>query len=219
MQTQAAIKQIPTKILPKPYGWQKEIVSHVCGIKIEDDGKFVFLGKDKVGGSVALYGGKRLGKTFIACEALVLSGTIDPGLYWWVGLSWKSASMKRAWRTLKKWHRQIWEAKGLTPKQIKDNYVKSVDKELIFPDGFVVWFRTADNPESIQGEAVKGIVVDEVAFMSEDVWTNKIEPCTIDYGAWVILMTSSNDDCWFEEFWQKIKSGERASWIAREYET
>lgn len=231
--TNPTVKQVPANILPKPQDWQKEILAHISpsyrkikGIPTSYtyfDGTTVdCLWKafdDTTNGSIALYGGKRLGKTFIACEALVIEGTANPGLYWWVGLSWKSASMKRAWRTLRKWHKQIWLAKGLDERTIKDLYVKSVEKELYFPDGFVIWFRTADNPESIQGEGVRGIVVDEIAFMPEDVWTNKIEPCTIDYGAWVVLMTSSNDDVWFEDFWQKIKAGERKTWIAREYET
>lgn len=199
-----AVKQVPANILPKPHSWQQRtVIKQVCLLK----------------GSVALYAGKRWGKTFIAAEALVIAGTADPGLYWWVGLTWKSASMKRAWRTLRKWHRQIWQAKGLDVKTIEEHYVRKNEKELYFPDGFVVWFRTAEHPESIQGEGVKGIVVDEAAFMDKDVYYDKIEPCTIDFAAWVILMSSSNDDSWFEDFWQNVKNGGRKTWIALEATT
>lgn len=180
-------------------------------------------------GSVALYAGKRWGKTLAAGVRLVKEGTKNPGLYWWVGLSWKSASMKRAWRTIRSWHRKIWMAKGLTVKEIRDRYVRENEKELYFPSGvdadgnietkFVIWFRTADNPESIQGEGPMGIVVDEAAFMPASVWYDKIEPCTIDNAAWVILMSSSNDMCWFEDFWQQCKNGERSDWIAIEATT
>lgn len=210
------MEQIHADILPPPHSYaQAEIIEHTAK-----------------GGSTALYAGKRWGKTLIAGEVLIIEGFKNPGMYWWVGLSWKSASMKRAWRTLKSWHRKIWNAKGLTNKEIKDRYVKENEKELYFPTGinefgefetkFFIWFRTVDNPESIQGEGPKGIVADEIAFMKSEVYFNKIEPCTLDNAAWVILMTSSNDECWFEDFWQGCKRDELAglgTWIAREYTT
>src|ERR1041385_4101957 len=114
-------------ILPKPHSkGQEEFLTHK--------------------GSICCYAGRRWGKTLICAIRLIVFGVADPGLYWWVGLSWKSASMKRAWRTLKVFHRKIWLAKGEKP----EKYINKTEHELIFPDGFVIWFRTAEQPDSLQ---------------------------------------------------------------------
>jgi hypothetical protein len=52
-------------------------------------------------GNVVLFAGRRWGKTQAGIDRFQVFGNPDPGLYWWVGLSWKSASMKRAWRLQK----------------------------------------------------------------------------------------------------------------------
>lgn len=166
-------------------------------------------------GSICCFAGKRWGKTLICGVRILERGFKDPGLYWWVGLSWKAASMKRAWRTMCSWHKKIWRAKG----ENHERYKNKTERELIFPDGLIIWFRTAENPESIQGEGVKGIIVDEIAFMNKTIWENYIEPCTIDFGAWVVMISSANGANWYDEFWESIKRGDRASWIAREYTT
>ena len=52
-------------------------------------------------GNVVAFCGRRFGKTDAYVQRLFYWMTRSPGMYWWVGLSWQSASMKRAWREVK----------------------------------------------------------------------------------------------------------------------
>src|SRR5262245_36313526 len=77
-----------------------------------------------------------------------------PGIYWWVGVSWKSASMKRAWRLLKV------RLRGFS-------VIREADKEIHLPNGTQIWLRTADNLSSLAGEGLRGAVLDEFTLMDE----------------------------------------------------
>jgi hypothetical protein len=165
-------------------------------------------------GSIALLAGRRYGKTLAGVERLLRCTIETPGLYWWVGLSWKSASMKRAWRMLCKYGRQIWEAAGLDP----DNAVRKVEREVRLPNGAEIWLRTAENPESLAGEGVRGAVIDEFTLMRESVWSEFLEPTTLDWvGSWVLMMGVPKGENWAARQWYQAAG--RANWIQRHYTT
>ena len=60
-------------------------------------------------GSVVAFCGRRFGKTDGYVQRLFYWMQRKPGLYWWVGLSWRSASLKRAWREATGIARQVYE--------------------------------------------------------------------------------------------------------------
>ena len=163
--------------------------------------------------SVVAFCGRRFGKTQVAVYAMLKAVTQTVGLYWWVGLSWRSASLKRAWRLLKMYVRQIWGAFGGKP----EKHIREADKELYLPNGSSIWLRTAERPDSLAGEGLRGVVLDEFSLMDEIVWTEYIEATLLDYGGWALFIGVPKGENWAATLWRKAHT--RAGWKALHYTT
>ena len=134
--------------------------------------------------NIVAFCGRRFGKTQAGVIRIFKSACEKPGLYWWVGLSWKSASTKRAWRLLKEYSRRIWRALGKDPA----DHIREGDKEITLPGGSEIWLRTAERPESLAGEAVNGVVLDEFTLMQEIVWTEYVQATLLDNKGWALFI-------------------------------
>ena len=159
------------------------------------------------GNSVA-FCGRRWGKTMAGVQRILRSAVMRPGLYWWVGLSWKSASMKRAWRLLKFFTRQIYRALGLSA----DGKIREVEREIYLPNGAAIWLRTAENVESLAGEGIHGAVVDEFTLMREAVWTEYLEATLLDYDGWAMFIGVPKGNNWGARLWRQAAG--RDGWTA-----
>ena len=121
--------------------------------------------------------GRRFGKTQLGIDKITDVVFAEPGMYWWVGLSWRSASLKRAWRLLK-----------ARFKKVPGVRIRESDKEIHLPNGSMIWMRTAENEDSLDGEGLKGVVVDECTLMKERVWTQHLRPALTDYRGWAVFL-------------------------------
>lgn len=108
-------------------------------------------------------------------QKILFAATRLPGLYWWVGLSWRSASMKRAWRSLKRRCQPFAR-------------INETAHEILLPNGSQIWLRTAEAPESLAGEGVRGAVVDEFTMMQEVVWTEQLRATLSDFQGWALFI-------------------------------
>lgn len=152
--------------------------------------------------------GRRYGKTEVGTVKLFINACADPGLYWWVGLSWRSASMKRAWRLLKGYTRQLWKAVGESP----EKHIRESEKEIRLPGGGEIWLRTAERPDSLAGEGVRGVVLDEFSLMPEAVWSEFVRATLIDYGGWSLFIGVPKGRNWAARLWHMAQS--RPGWKA-----
>ena len=159
-------------------------------------------------GHGVLFAGRRWGKTEVGVLKLVKGCLTAPGLYWWVGLSWRSASMKRAWRLIKHYCRRMWLAVGQKP----DKHIRESDKECDFPNGGVIWLRTAERADSLAGEGVKGVVLDEFSLMAPNVWSEFIAATLLDYGGWALFLGVPKGLNWASRLWMTAKT--RVGWKA-----
>jgi len=164
-------------------------------------------------GHGVLFAGRRWGKTEILCMRLFTRVTSEPGLYWWVGLSWRSASMKRAWGILKGYCRRTWNGVG----QPAVRHIRESEKTLDFPGGGQIWMRTAERPESLAGEGLRGVVLDEFTLMQEKVWTEYIAPTLLDYGGWAFFAGVPKGLNWASRLWMQAKG--RPGWAAWSFST
>ena len=131
-------------------------------------------------GNVVSLCGRRWGKTDANTQRIFYWMEKNNGLYWWVGLSWKSASMKRAWRNITEIGRAVLREMGLDERM----HINRSRYEVILPGLGEVWFRTADNPPSLAGEGIQGAVIDEFSLMPEIVWTEYLQATLLDYKGW-----------------------------------
>jgi len=90
------------------------------------------------------------------------------GKSWWVALSFPVASI--GWRLMKQLARQIPQA------QIREG-----EKMIAFPGGFQQ-VKSADNPDSLRGEGLDLVVIDEMAHMKnwDEVWKQVLRPALSD---------------------------------------
>lgn len=148
-----------------------------------------------------VYAGRRWGKTELGTASIIRGIAQRPGLYWWVGLSWRSASMKRAWRILCKRLRPIAR-------------VREVEHEIKLTNGSQIWMRTAENIESLAGEGVTGVVVDEFTLMCERMWTEYVRATLADRQGWALFIGVPKGNGWGQRLWLRGQNAEQgwASW-------
>lgn len=143
--------------------------------------------------------GRRYGKTEVGVDLIIRDGLNTPGIYWWVGVSWKSASMKRAWRLLKIRLRGI-------------GTIREADKEIHLPNGTQIWLRTGDNLSSLAGEGLRGAVLDEFTLMDERVWTEYIRASLSDYQGWALFIGVPKGRNWGWKLWVRGNDPEAVEW-------
>lgn len=158
-----------------------------------------------------VFAGRRFGKTEVGVDAVQGAMINEPGLYWWVGLSWRSASLKRAWRLFKRRLRHV-----------PGHRIREVDKEIHIPvkgQEPQVWLRTAENLESLAGEGLRGVVLDEFTLMREEVWTEFIYPSLSDYGGWALFLGVPKGKNWGWRLWLKGRDKANLDWQSWQFPT
>lgn len=158
-------------------------------------------------GSVVAFCGRRFGKTDGYVQRLFYWMQKNPGLYWWVGLSWRSASLKRAWRETTTIGRRVLSAMG----EDERTHINRSSYEIRIPGLGEIWFRTADNPSSMAGEGVHGVVLDEFSLMPENVWTEYIQATLLDYGGWAAFAGVPKGQNWASALWGS--SADKPGWL------
>ncbi len=158
-------------------------------------------------GSVVAFTGRRWGKTMAGIQRIFYHAARKPGLYWWVGLSWRSASMKRAWREAKTIARGILRALDLP----EHGHIREAKSEIVIPGLLELWFRTAENEDSLAGEGIRGVVLDEFSLMRERVWTEYVAPTLTDFGGWVAMLGVPKGKNWAWREW--VQAGEDPAWL------
>src|SRR5262249_9264798 len=146
--------------------------------------------------------GRRGGKTQAGVYRILKGQAARPGIYWWVGLSWKSASMRRAWRLLKKYTRPI----------VGDEGIHETEKTIYLPNGSEIWMRSAENADSLAGEGIMGVVLDEFTLMAENVWTEFIYQTLLDFDGWAMFIGVPKGPGWHAQIYQNGVPGGDPDW-------
>lgn len=119
-------------------------------------------------------------------------GAVHGGNIWWVGPTFTITSL--IWRHLKKSLCRAWTDKSETEKRIE------------LPGGGSITVRSADNPDSLRGDGLDGLVVDEAAFIKKESWTEALSPALMDRQGWVMMITTPNGFNWLKEEFDNASS-------------
>lgn len=150
--------------------------------------------------------GRRWGKTRLGVmECLIVAAR--GGRAWWVAPSYKMSEV--GWRPLRRLAAQIPGAE-----------VRRGDRQIITPTGGEVSVRSADNPDSLRGEGLSYVVLDECAFMQEDAWTQALRPALADRKGRALFISTPNGRNWFWRLWQlgQANDTEWHSWQFSSYD-
>ena len=147
-----------------------------------------------------LSAGRRWGKTRLGVNEC-LDAASKGGRAWWVSPSYKTSEV--GWRPLRQIARKIPGAE-----------IRLVDRVVNFPGGGFVAVRSADNPDSLRGEGLDFVVMDECAFMQREAWTEAIRPALSDRQGKVLFISTPKGRNWLWEIYQRGVSGEEGwqSW-------
>ena len=135
-----------------------------------------------------LAAGRRWGKMRLGVYEC-LDCAAKGGRAWWVAPNYKMGEV--GWRPLRRMGSKI-GAK-----------VRRADRQLILPGGGEVTVRSADDPQSLRGEGLDLIVVDECAFMAEEAWTEALRPALSDRKGRAIFISTPKGRNWFWRLWQR----------------
>lgn len=141
-----------------------------------------------------LAAGRRWGKTRLGVNEC-LDVASKGGRAWWVSPSYKTSEV--GWRPLRR-------IAGRANAKIR-----KVDRNIVLPGGGTVTVRSADNPDSLRGEGLDFVVLDECAFMKQEAWLGALRPALSDRLGRALFISTPKGRGWFWQLWQQGKQGDK----------
>ncbi len=121
------------------------------------------------------------------------------GRAWWVAPSYKMSEV--GWRPVRRMAAQVGAE------------VRLSDRRVLLPAGGEIAVRSADNPDSLRGESLNLVIMDEAAFVKEEAWTEALRPALSDRKGRAIFISTPKGRNWFWRIWQRGQDGgEWQSW-------
>lgn len=77
---------------------------------------------------------------------------------------------------------------------------------------FIVEVRSADHPESLDGEGLAGVLLVEAAKLKPSIWHKFIRPALADKRGWSLLTSTPEGKNWFYELWQRGQNPDDSEW-------
>jgi predicted phage terminase large subunit-like protein len=124
-------------------------------------------------------------------------GAIDGGNVWWVAPTYGVAA--KIWRDLKLACGRAWRDKS------------EVERRIVLPSGGAITVKSADRPDSLRGDGLDGLVIDEAAFVTPEVWRDVLRPALSDRQGWAVFISSPNGRNWFYDLFQ-LAGRDGATW-------
>lgn len=141
---------------------------------------------------------RRWGKTYLGVVAC-LDAAIDGKAAWWVAPSYPIAEI--GWR----------EIRGLV-RQIPGHKFEEVDRIARLPGGGWIQVKSALDPDSLRGEGLDLVVLDEAAFMAEEAWMAALRPALADKQGLALFISSSNGPNWFHKLYLRGQDQADTEW-------
>lgn len=145
--------------------------------------------------------GRRWGKSVLALIAAICGhgpkdgghrGVLDGGEVWWVAPSYPVAM--RNWRDLKHALRAAW---------VEPNGKSETEHRIVLPGGGSISVKSADNPDSLVGPGLDGIVLEEAARIPREAWDESLRPTLAERNGWAMFISSPKGIAnWFHDIFE-----------------
>lgn len=152
-----------------------------------------------------LAAGRRWGKTRLAV-ALAFAHASRGERVWWVAPSYPMAQV--GWRELTALARPV-------PRVV----ARLSTRTLHCPGGGWVQVRSADDPDSLRGEGLDFVVLDECAFMREEAWTQALRPALSDRQGRALFLSTPRGRNWYWRLWHYAATADDPAWQAFQFPT
>jgi hypothetical protein len=152
-----------------------------------------------------LVAGRRFGKTFLALVELCRAAWAPGRLAWYVGPTYKQAK-RIAWKALKQMTKPYWASKP-----------NETDLRIELASGGTICLRGADNYDSLRGDGLDFLVLDEYASIASEAWTEVLRPALADRQGRALFIGTPQG---FNHFHELVESAEtRPDWKTFQFTT
>ena len=148
--------------------------------------------------------GRRFGKTLAAAGEAVRAAA-SGAIVWWVAPTFEVT-------------RRGWDGVINIVAQIPGCEVRRGVREVLFPGGGVIAFKTADSNAGLLGAGLDLVVVDEAALVREEAWTRDLRPALSDREGRALFISTPRGHNWFWKLWQRGIGGD-GDWKSWSYPT
>jgi len=152
-----------------------------------------------------LVAGRRFGKTYLAMVELIRAAWGPGRLVWYVGPTNKQ-SKRIIWKSLKKMTKEYWASKP-----------NETDLCIELVSGGTICLRGADNYDSLRGDGLDFVVLDEYASISREAWTEVLRPALADCEGGALFIGTPQGFNHFHELYESAK--DQPDWEAFQYTT
>ncbi len=144
-----------------------------------------------------LVAGRRFGKSYLSCVELLRAAIEQPGeTFFYCAPTYRMAK-DIAWKTLKRLVPQVW---------VKSKNESDLKLELINDSS--IELKGTENAMALRGRSLAGVVLDEAAFMSSEVWFEVIRPALADKQGWALFISTPDGTAsWFYDLWCYCEEG------------
>lgn len=152
--------------------------------------------------------GRRWGKTILGCTMIVWAAGRKPGRYWYVAPTLKDAR-DIAWRTLV----------DMVPRSWLKRAPNETRLEIELKNGALISLKGADDPDSLRGRGLRGVVVDEYADIKANLWDEVLAPALLDKDGWACFLGTPKG---FDHFYDLFGQGQNAAfpeWASWQFRT
>lgn len=156
---------------------------------------------------------RRAGKTTLAVAMLLTAALYNKGNYVYVSPQ-KNQSRTNMWDLIKSMLKEIIEARTKPP--IVEIYES--DLSLRFNNGSKIWLLGAEDPDKIRGAKISGAVVDEVAQMPREVWSEVLRPALMDTHGFALFIGTPKGINLFSELFDRGRDPQyQDEWASYKY--
>ena len=152
-----------------------------------------------------LVAGRRFGKTYLALLELLRAACAPNRMVWYVAPTYKQGK-RMAWNRLKQLTRPYWASRP-----------NETDLNITLKWGSVIALRGADQYDSLRGEGLDFVVLDEYASMHPACWTEVLRPALSDRVGGALFMGTPQG---FNHFYDRYDRAQmEADWAAFQFTT
>ena len=152
-----------------------------------------------------LVAGRRFGKTYLALTELCRGAGGRGRLAWYVAPTYKMAK-RIAWKPLKEMTRPFWAGRP-----------NETDLRIELRGGGTICLRGADNYDSLRGDGLDFLVLDEYASIAPEAWTEVLRPTLADKLGRALFIGTPQGHNHFHELFERAAT--LADWKAFQYTT
>jgi hypothetical protein len=152
-----------------------------------------------------LVAGRRFGKTYLSLVELCQAAWKSGRLAWYVAPTWKMAK-RIAWKPLKEMTRPYWASQP-----------NETDLRIELITGGTICLRGADNYDSLRGDGLDFLILDEYASIAKAAWPEVLRPALADKQGRALFIGTPRG---YNHFYEMYQSAQRQSgWATFQYTT